>query len=442
MKTIRYDFYFILKCFANFIIQGRIYIFQMFTNKNSVLKNRNFMLLLFGKIVSQLGNWVYYLAIIYFITQVTKSTASTGIILFFNAVPVIMFGAIAGSVCKRYSKKFILVFSDYISGFLSLYLGVKALTVDLSLIEASIITFLLGVSKSFFTPALLSAIPTIVDESELNRANSLIKSTNSVTNILGPLIGGTMIMLIGCPIAFILNGISFIISAISEMFIEIPNSNNKNEKLRWYKNIAADFVEGMNFVKSNRLIYNILIVFSIMTFFASPMVLIFHQLVDKYYNMSSIALSIIMIADSVGVLISGVYLIFNPKIRHQREFIYIFPLFCGIALIVIGNIINFYITVIVMFIQGFVSGFGEISMMTIFQAEIPDKQRGMVFSLYSMIMNALAPISLFISGFVIQAVPISIILSICGVILVLGSIWMCYQFVFKKRCEHDTGKIM
>ncbi|WP_427340856.1 MFS transporter [Caloranaerobacter sp. DY30410] len=158
--------------------------------------------------------------------------------------------------------------------------------------------------------------------------------------------------------------------------------------------------------------------------------------------MSSIALSIIMIADSVGVLISGVYLIFNPKIRHQREFIYIFPLFCGIALIVIGNIINFYITVIVMFIQGFVSGFGEISMMTIFQAEIPDKQRGMVFSLYSMIMNALAPISLFISGFVIQAVPISIILSICGVILVLGSIWMCYQFVFKKRCEHDTGKIM
>ncbi|WP_427340940.1 MFS transporter [Caloranaerobacter sp. DY30410] len=284
MKTIRYDFYFILKCFANFIIQGRIYIFQMFTNKNSVLKNRNFMLLLFGKIVSQLGNWVYYLAIIYFITQVTKSTASTGIILFFNAVPVIMFGAIAGSVCKRYSKKFILVFSDYISGFLSLYLGVKALTGDISLIEASIITFLLGVSKSFFTPALLSAIPTIVDESELNRANSLIKSTNSVTNILGPLIGGTMIMLIGCPIAFILNGISFIISAISEMFIEIPNSNNKNEKLRWYKNIVADFVEGMNFVKSNRLIYNILIVFSIMTFFASPMVLIFHQLVVASQN--------------------------------------------------------------------------------------------------------------------------------------------------------------
>lgn len=407
---------------------------QTHVTKNNIIYNKNFMLLLSAKIISETGNWIYYLAIIYFVAAITKSSADTGFVLFCNVFPSIAFAILAGNVCDRFSKRNVLVISDFISGFLSLYLGIRAAFGTATIIEVYIITTFLGISKTFFSPALNSSVPDIVNEDELNKANSLLNSIVSITNILGPVCGGILIALIGWPIAFIINGLSFIISAISELFVSIPyRSHQSSSKQKYYKQVINDALLGLKFIKSNKLIISIILAFSFMTFFVSPIVLFLSDLVRTVYNKGSIALSILMIADSVGALAAGVYLIIRPVIKLQKFFLATFPIICGIMLIVIGNIPNFYVAVIAMLIQGFYSGFGEISMITIFQKYTPENKRGMIFSLFSMIMNLLTPMSLLFSGIVLDHVRISVILSVCGLTLIIGS-----GFLIKSLVDSDN----
>ncbi|MDT8717350.1 MFS transporter [Clostridium sp. 19966] len=406
---------------------------QIFTKKNIVTHNKNFMTLLLAKIVSETGNWIYYLAIIYLVAEKTKSTSSTGIVLFCNIFPPIVFGIIAGHISDKFPRKNILIISDFTGGILSLYIGFRALLGSLSIWEIYTITFLLGISKTFFSPSINASIPTIVKENELNRANSLLQSVSSITNILGPVCGGVIIAFIGTATAFILNGVSFIISAICELFVTIPYVQNSMEgKKTYYKQIINSTSTAFQFIKTNRLIKTITLIFSIMTFFVAPMILFLQQLVDKFYNMGPVALSIIMIADSLGVLLAGLLLIIRPIIKNQKLFLATFPIFCGLALIIIGNVRNFYIAVITMLFQGFYSGFGEISMMTIFQRETPDYKRGMIFSLYSMIINILTPISMLASGIVLNYIPLYLILTICGLILIACSSLLIKNLFFVK----------
>lgn len=409
---------------------------RIFTSKNIVMANKNFVLLLLGKLTTQIGNWIYFLALIYFVNKLSGSVSYVSIVLFLDAAICLTLATVAGSVCDRFSRKKVLVCCDLMSGILCLIMGVRALFGNITLYEVYIITVLLAITKTFFSPALKSLIPNIVKEEELNRANSLIQSTNSITSILGPFLGGILIATISIPFAFIINGISYILSAISEMFIEVPYEQEKVREDTIAKNIKRifqDTVSGIKFINSNQTIKSIMYIFSFMTFFAAPMVLIFQQLVERYYSMNSVALGILMIADAIGTLLAGLYLTIRPIVKRQKEFIAIFPIFCGIALIIIGNVLNFYVAVITMFIQGFISGFGEISLITIFQKETTDDKRGMIFSLYSMIINVLTPISLIMSGFILEKATITLVLTICGIALILSSMYMILNLVKKNK---------
>lgn len=131
-------------------------------------------------------------------------------------------------------------------------------------------------------------------------------------------------------------------------------------------------------------------------------------------------LSIIFAADAFGVLLGGMYLAMKPVFKKEAILAISFPVFSGIALLIIGNIYNFYLAVIVMFLQGLVSGLGEISIMTIFQKATPDDKRGKVFGLYGMLNLALAPLSMAVFGLIVDKINVAIILDVSGIVLILG----------------------
>jgi MFS transporter, DHA3 family, macrolide efflux protein len=393
--------------------------FLSIIRNNVVLKNRDFMLLLMGKAVSQTGNWIYYLGIVYYVAQLTDSTAHTGFVLFCNAAPAVLFGSIAGSLCDRYSRKYILIIADAFNGALSLYLGIRALMGTATLAEVYVIAFGIGIGKIFFNPALSASIPSVVEPQNLNRANSLINFTASITTIIGPLFGGLLIAFIGSSLAFTLNGISFIISALFELFVHIPQERRRavgnKARLLW-----SDVKEGATYIIGNRIICGVLIVFSIMTLFISPIVIYLHELTENYYDTNSLGLSGIFVADAIGVLLASLYLIVHPLVRKQRDMVMLFPIFCGLSLIIISQFTNYYVALVVMFLQGFIAGFGEISLMTILQKETPDHKRGMIFSLYSMVLLSMEPVSLLACGWIIEHFAVTSVLTTCGVILIGG----------------------
>ncbi|MBT9135173.1 MAG: putative bacilysin exporter BacE [Firmicutes bacterium] len=408
-------------------------------NNKSIFMNRNFMLLWFGKGVSQVGNWIHYLAILTYVGQVTGSMTQVGFVLAFSVLPVVIFAPIAGGYADIWNRKKIIVYTDFISGVVALYLGVRILMGNVLLGEVYLVSAIMGICKAFFNPALSACIPTIVRDEELNRANSLIRFTTSLTEMLGPLCGGLLLTLLGVPVSFIINGVSFILSGISESFAIIPQRSRIERKKI---SIWADIVEGCKFVIGSRVLSSIIGIFGAMVFFVVPIVMMFKVLSEQYYGMGTLGVSLLIASGGLGALLANGYLVAKPMFKNQDSFLLGFPIFSGITLVIIGNVHIFYIAVIMMFIQGVVSGLGEISMITLLQRSTPDEKRGKVFGLFAMMTSALAPISLVVAGPAIKWLGVPFLMTISGAALIVGGIALITKLTKGDGMRTDREEVL
>lgn len=287
-----------------------------------------------------------------------------------------------------------------------------------------VISFIMGVGTTFFKPALRSSIPNVVKAEELSRANSLFKITAAFVEILAPLVGGIIITVLGAPLAFIINGVSYIISAVMEMFVEIPQFS---QEIRKNKTVLKNFAEGFRYIKQAKFIKAIFFTFSVMTFFTAPMIIYLKQMTEIFYRDFSLSLSLLIMSDSLGAFLASLFLSFKSSFPHQRIIVLIFPVFCGIALIILANIPILIIAVAAMLIQGFIAGLGDISRDTILQKDTPDMFRGSVLSAFSMILTSLIPFSYLASGVITKFLKAPQILTLSGIALIICSSCLLYK---------------
>jgi DHA3 family macrolide efflux protein-like MFS transporter len=160
------------------------------------------------------------IAIPLYILDLTGSGAYMGIFTMLSLLPSLILGPFAGVIGDRYNRKKIMVSIDFLDGFLILFLAFLTYIHSMNIaviFTAQVFVSLIG---AMFNSATSAMLPELVDESNLNRANSVIGVVNSFSMIVGPALGGVIYGIWGIGIVFLLNGVSFILSAVSEIFIK------------------------------------------------------------------------------------------------------------------------------------------------------------------------------------------------------------------------------
>ncbi len=126
------------------------------------LFNGNFILLLFGQIVSSTGNSIVYIGLIWWVITAYSRTDSgivLGTVLAFNVIPKVILGPFAGVLADRFSRKFIVVSSDILRGFVNALLAVMIFSNFLSLTWLYLLMVASAVGTAFFNPAISSSPP-------------------------------------------------------------------------------------------------------------------------------------------------------------------------------------------------------------------------------------------------------------------------------------------
>jgi MFS transporter, DHA3 family, macrolide efflux protein len=184
----------------------------------SIMK-RNMLLMVIGKFTSLLGAGVYTFAASFYVLQVTGSGTSFAITLLCGALPHILLGPFAGTVADRFNRKWIVIGTDVICGIVMLVAFLIAITSGPSLLLIYMTSTLLSICSTFFNVAFTSSLPTLVDDSRIQRINSLSQAAGSSANILSPIIGGVVYGLLSLSSFMLINGITFLLSALVEVFI-------------------------------------------------------------------------------------------------------------------------------------------------------------------------------------------------------------------------------
>jgi len=174
--------------------------------------NRNFRRLWSAQVVSELGDWFYTLAIYNLLLQFTGRAGSVALALVLQVLPLTLIGPTSGVVNDRIRRKRVMIAAD---------LGRMAIVFCMLLVRSRQMVWFVypllvaeTVLAGFFEPARSSVIPNIVAQEDVVLANTLSSATWSVNLMVGAAAGGIVAALLGRDAVFVLNALSFLVSAI------------------------------------------------------------------------------------------------------------------------------------------------------------------------------------------------------------------------------------
>lgn len=234
--------------------------------KFKLLKDKNFSLLMFGKITSLIGSNMQSFALSLFVLKTTGSATKFASILAVALIPQLILGPFAGVIVDWFYRKNILIILDLISGtVVTIFATIYFITGEMPLVYIYILVIILSLISTIVTPTLQTIIPTITKKEDLVEANALNSLVMSIGSAISPAIAAVVYGSIGLEGVFIINSLTFFLSAFSEVFLVIPKNIKEKGNLSVNK-FMEEFKDGIGFILKRKDIINVVFLAVILNF--------------------------------------------------------------------------------------------------------------------------------------------------------------------------------
>jgi MFS family permease len=416
--------------------------------KPTRLFNKNFTLLWQGQLVSLLGAQAYSIAMMFWIKHQTGSATLMGLVMMVSQLPAVLLGPISGVFVDRYSRWKIIVGSDLIRGFVTLTLASLVLASPDEHKIIIVALFTVGLISStvaaFFNPAIAASIPELVPSEKLATANSMHAFSYQASNTVGMGIGGVLFRIMGASTLFFIDGITYIFSAISEMFIKIPQTfpDEKTDAKNTLNRLLDDIKEGILFIWQNRGMRHLFFTFTLLNFFLVPGMVLTPFFVEDYLMTTSDWYGFITGGYGFGTIIGfgvagGVKASGPVRSKLNLTAILLLTLF----LTLFGFIRAKELAVANMFMGGIMGGFFHVNVLTILQQTTPDWIRGRVFAVLTTIAGGLTPLAMGLTGVITDLVNqnVPLVLIAGGALSFFSCVILAFSRAFREYMAYEPG---
>ena len=280
-----------------------------------LIQTRDFGLLWWGQVTSQIGEGLNKVALLWFVYELTGSAMMIAMVGLLQTVPPLFFGPIIGVYLDRLKKKPVMIWVDLIRTVLTFLIpGLYGLGL-LKLEGLFVLIFLQSMVSTVFGPALVSAVPLLVRRNELVSANALIQGTNNIGSLLGPAVSGILIALIGAQHVLYVNAATFFISALCLIPIRsnetIPEGQHASAQPA---SLVSDLCVGFRFVFGNRSTVFLLVTISaLFNLGASAFVFVLPVYAKELLQVGPVELGWLWSALGAGMLAASSWLAFGQK---------------------------------------------------------------------------------------------------------------------------------
>jgi MFS family permease len=217
-----------------------------------LLKTRDFGLLFAGQTISQIGDSLNKVALLWFVYELTGSALKMTVVGLLQTLPPLLFGPLIGVYLDRFRKKPVMIAVDLLRTLLILLIPLLYLIEALTLDRLYVLVFINAIVSTIFGPALASAVPLIAPKDRLTAANALMQSTTNVGLLVGPAASGIGIALIGAQNVLYVDAATFLLSALCLMPIRMHETLDHAALMSkgkgWTDGVAQDLLAGFRFV--------------------------------------------------------------------------------------------------------------------------------------------------------------------------------------------------
>jgi len=217
---------------------------QPMENNQRLLTTRDFGWLWWGQLVSQIGDGITRLALLWFVYSITGSALQTTVIGLLQTLPPVIFGPLIGVYLDRLPKKSIMIVSDLLR---AVIIGLVPCMIPVGVLKVEhlfVLVFLNSIASTIFGPAMIASVPFIVTREQFTAANALLQITSSLGVIAGSTLSGIGIAALRSQKVPCVNGVDYLVSAAWLLFVRIPHAARAKDGVGRTESTVRDLIEG------------------------------------------------------------------------------------------------------------------------------------------------------------------------------------------------------
>ena len=405
------------------------------------IATRNIILMMIGKMTSLLGAGIYTFAMGLYVLKTTGSGVGFATTLICGSIPRVVCGPIAGAIADRVNRRWLIIGMDLLSSLTMITMFILSSIFGPSLLFIYISAALLSICASFYSVSFTSSIPNLVDVERIQKASALNQTADSLSRILAPIIGGIIFGVLSITSFFLLNGITFFLAVIVQLFIvfDLYKKEVEQDKTHFLTSIK----EGFLYVKQQHEIYGLMKIALWVNFFSSALFVALPYIIVQNLHLTSKQLGAVEGTLAVGMLIGAIVLSVRKETNNPFRSIYVgLFVFASLSLctvfpliITFPKIASFIYYIVFMLLSGVSMMVVNIPMQVHIQKTTDPGYLGRVFGLLETIATAIAPLGMILFGFLLDMLPTSTVMLMIGVGLLLVVLLGMKQSGMKKQVD-------
>lgn len=367
----------------------------------------NFRNLWLAAFTSAIGTWMQRFAQQWLILTVTGSALFLGLDAFLGELPLLLFTLIGGVIADRHDRRHLLIASQSLQMLCALTLTGLVYFDVVQIHYVLALSFLTGVAQAFGGPAFQSMIPSMVPRHTLPNAIALNSIQFNLAQMVGPLIGGAVLVWLGMVACFGFNTLSFlaVIVVLASMTLTVPRPETRQK-------ILVELRGGLSYVKNERALLSLTVLAMATTSLGLPV-----RAFLPVFAADAAHLSQMMTSVGAGAVVGALSVAWLGQFEHMGRTLLIVQIvfaalvvtFALLPLTTFSYVILFCIGATVLVVFSLINSLVQLS--------VPNHLRGRVLSIYLVAFRGGMPVGSLISGYFITLSSASTVLAVNGVLL-------------------------
>lgn len=371
----------------------------------------DFRRLFAGRLVAQTGDKFFALALAWWVvSQTGESKAHLGYLMAVNFLPVVLFGPFMGALADRFDRRRCMMFADLFRFSVVALLCALLYFGRLSLPLLYALVFLIAVFVPLFESSVSSSLVDLTDAEHLAPATAADASCIQLSAVAGAALGSVFLAATGVLGAFAANALAFLVSFLAVFGIRTPLAPKGGASAGYLSELKA----GVSYITSSRPLLALLVVFSVVNFFAAPLLIIMPMLVKFSLNETAVWLAVFETFFAAGSAAVAITLSLRPGQGSIYAPLSFSMISVGLLFGSLGFVFSKALLCLLLLVIGAMLALGNAKAMIFFQHVVPDEMKGRFFAALYTLCFAVVPLSLALNGVLAEKMPLSVLCVLNG----------------------------
>jgi MFS family permease len=370
----------------------------------ALLRDRSFGSLWLAQVVSQSGDAVFDVALLWLVFASTGSTALVGITQAAALLPSVVAGPIAGVYADRFNRRNLMIVSNLAQGVITAAISALYLAGMLHFELLILLVLLLFSGAQFVRAANNAMVPRIVKREDLAAANGLFTLSSSANQLASYSIGGIAMAVLGAAASVTYDSLTFLFAAamltlIAKSYgqarVDTPSSTRP---IGTRGNFWTEFREGLRYIRTSRLFLELIVFGLVVNFFAAFLSPLLAPYTAAWIHGDASMYGFLLSSFALGMIIGSVAI---GKVNYRAyvgRLLFAGVVVAGVLFMAVGFVTTAPVALILFFLLGVVIAIVNQPIQVLVQTQVPGELLGRAVTVMGAVLGGAQPVAAILAG--------------------------------------------